>query len=267
MQGKIAIRLLAATCFLLATISVGAETSKNPRLKPLTVPFDVTLESLPPYFYGHNYLDLIKAINKNPRPKKSEFETKAEYSIRLANWRSSVLYGEVTLGSRIAIGNWFKTTEQRTVGMKTVYDAESQTMKVFFAPQCEGRPGLELLSTSKKLGTYVGQNAFGVRRNVVKYERTTICLELAERDNLPISFPVQRHVAQITDLTLNYLIVGTLRDNPLEIEPPSYQMPTIDLPTESAHTVIRLKMSPSQLWLFEPDTGKVFHRELFFSVD
>jgi hypothetical protein len=129
-------------------------------------PFDISLETLPAGFNGHDPEVLYKILaTRNTTATKGEFETTAQYQSRVGVEAARPLYGEVATDSALAF----------VVGrVESLYDADHQTLKVTvkFRKAWEGygvqTPRMSLAVKNASMGNrdYTGSNAYGAQVRV-----------------------------------------------------------------------------------------------------
>jgi hypothetical protein len=179
----------------------------------LDAPYDVaegatTIKGAP----WMDYFKLYQTLRKTKLPVKSEFETAAEFAARLeAN--PIKLYSTLTTASNISIGDFLDYDA-------TTYDAESKTMHITFnigridVERDEGATtgrGHVLFEGSKNVGSYVGQNAFGVKKRITRSVSSEMCVLMKDAEGFTSSFDVPIPVEEARDSkTLAYLFSGKL---------------------------------------------------------
>jgi len=260
MRMRSAILLLAVPLILAPCLA--AEQSKPPA-KQQTIftnkPFDVNVEKLPKDFGGTDPVGLFQALLKKPEPIKQEFETTDQFTDRHNKWLSHPLIGSVTPTSLIALA--FRPSILPSNQASFKYNADTGEMMFSLSPgRCGGLNNLTVLSTSKDLGSYVGQNAFGVKKVIKKFAVTRFCL--IGVPNIQISFPVLPEQARLEKQLARFVLIGTLRSPYTEIVT-DYDKPTLDSPEAIHWTDYVLNFNVEEVWIFSGLTGITLHRPLY----
>lgn len=257
MRMRSAILLLAVP--LISLPCIAAEQSKPLAKRQTTFsnkPFDVNVEKLAKDFSGTDPVSLFQALLNKPEPIKREFETTEQFTTRYDRWLSQPVFGSVTPTSLIALTFRPGIIPSEQASFK--YNADAGEMTLSLSPGwCGGLNNLTILSTVKNLGSYVGQNAFGVKRKIEKSTVTRFCLEGVS--NTRISFPIPSERAPAEKHSARFVLLGTLR-SPYTAIVEDRAMPTLDSPEAVRWTDFVLKFNVEEVWIFSGLTGAILHR-------
>lgn len=238
-----------------------SESKKQPKVESAfsTTPFDPSIKALPPHFLGNSFRALYKsAVMIAP---KGEFETTSEYQAR-AKRSADQTYALVINPS------------------ETRYDADSGTMYATLSPtsvyvglggQLTAAFSIEDVVTRER--KYAASNAFGASTIVTSTtsdERAILPRVGPLSTGKTFNFKVGRSEAPRLKQRLKMLIVGTLDSK----QEPALGMDgtwrgqngfhgdeaTIDEPRSWSTNYYLLRMSVSDLWLFDSATGAVLAR-------
>lgn len=247
-----------------------------PSARPVASPlwgFDPTSDALPSGYAGESPKAYILAVAKSV-PKKSEFETAAEYASKV---RSLVRDSDVAVmmrpdagatydaeagGYRVRIfgDDWMPELQESVLGGKTLYG---------------GNRGLVLGRDRRVISqrTYVARNAFGVRARVssTTEERYAFYVYRAAGNELfdytsvvTLLVPVDRRLAPALKGRLRTLVVGRINasaPDDLFIQCDEYHEATIDSPFESSVRSYLLRFDPREIWIYDSLTGTVLVKD------
>jgi hypothetical protein len=104
---------------------------------------------------------------------KGEFESTAQYEARLASWKSK----GATKKYVFVIENNGQTDDFANYTFK--YDADAEAMHLTVGSKYDDSDSLQLRSIRTVLGTYVGVNAFGVKKLITREAEETYYLKVA----------------------------------------------------------------------------------------
>lgn len=143
--------------------------AQNRKAKPkqaspfLETSFDLNQNKLSPEFLGHDYQAIASTLLKAKKQlSKSEFESESDYVSRLEKMKDLVITGNTRLTDKLVFA--FSHSEKK-------YNAESQMLTIrvendTLHSRLDGEMHFNLLDKEHRLGSYVGQNAFGVKARV-----------------------------------------------------------------------------------------------------
>lgn len=140
------------------------------------VPFDEALlksERLPSNFIGNNFEVVKSLIPSSATAPKGEFESTQAYKERLDRVGETVLINSLKLNSLLAF--------TRT-GLSAKYDADAEVLSVrvpvgqallelFLSRLPSSYRTIILSRDSQNVGAYIGQNAFGAKKEIAKVEQ------------------------------------------------------------------------------------------------
>lgn len=233
------------------------KTSQTPKaIQHIEGSFDVNTEKLPPDFRGHN---IKKVIEKWSKIDKDEFETTAQYEEKL---------------EKIGINNVLVFREDAIVR----YDADNQRLLI-------KAPWGRIIEEVTNLGSYMGQNAFGVKKKINRIDyvfyalKTRIALDFDEHfewiedKNDSYRYEIMSILPEegkrIKD-DLKWLIICKIKPADLERYNStnsitglsrSHYKATIDDPLESKRTVYFLSVEVNEVWLFNFKTGEILKKK------
>lgn len=255
---RVTTALFSAT-LLLFSLATEAEPAKQPTKRPLkfsNVPFTVDVDKIPKDFAGSDPIALLKGLLKSPEPAKREFETKDEFADRYDNWLTRNILGSLTPTSTIAFV--FSPAILPLDQVLLEYDADKAEMTFKLEPGwCEGGNNITLLSTGKEVGSYIGQNAFGVKKVIRQSEIAKFCLEGTSKTQ--VTFPMARDKAKIEKQLAKFILIGRLK-SPYAKVMESYLSPKIDSPYEVHGTSYVLKFDVKDIWIFSGLNGDILYR-------
>lgn len=200
---------LLLTLFLITAATSFPQSQRDPKTKfAITVVpaqnLDFSGGRLPSQFMPIDSAELYKAASRTlTAPEKSEFETTAQYEARIAALlRKPLLHGlsgnddfafVLKPSARSISGPLPRQHDFLTVDfLETKYDADSRQMSVSIPTDAEIGSDYKWVSAmhrSVAYGTsYVGQNAFGVRRLVRKVDTDTLEMDVEDYDWLSADY-------------------------------------------------------------------------------
>jgi hypothetical protein len=183
---------------------------------------------------------------------KGEFETTAEFEERQDKWMARPILGAVKPQSRIALSLSTQTAPNQ---MKAAYDADGGLMTVEVSRSyCGDAVGVEIFSNLKDQGSYIGSNAFGVKKVIKRTSITRYCLDGVPLD--PMQFAISRDKASQEKARLKVLVVGRLREPYVKVVE-NYSSPTITSPYEVHSTSYVLILDVDEVWVFNGTTGQI----------
>lgn len=224
------------------------------RLQFSNTPFDYSITRLTPGYRGIDALQLSKALSQNPFPTRRKFETTGELEQRQRVWTEGSLLGAITPNSLLAFG----IVPSNDGDVSIVYDADKAEMVIKISPRfCGGLNKLTLSSATKRLGSYLGTNVFGVKRMVMRSRVASLCLDGLQ--DIEVRFPVTRDSAPIKRQNARVLLIGTLTAPYIDTTE-DYSTPEFDAPSEVQFTFNVLKFRADELWVYNASTGEILYR-------
>lgn len=248
--------VLAGLLFAVAWCSAGAADKQSAaRLQYSTEQFDIASVTLPPRFEGNSAPALYQALAKPTSLKKGEFETSAQFESRRVEAWSKPYLGRISIQDAISVSVAPPGEESN---VKLTFDADRSLMNLQLSKAYTPRGCSFLLaSNSKRTGSYVGSNAFGVKANVNKYDVTSFCIGGLGDTN--ISFPIPREKAAKVKSNLRALLIGTVAP-PYTSVSEDYSAAKIDNPAEVIFRAYILHLNVEQIWVYDWTSGEVLYR-------
>jgi TonB family protein len=276
-----------ALCLFLIPFSVLAQTRHTTQAFD-TVPFDTSIDKLPPGYIGHSLVNLAQVLPNWERiAKKSEFETTADYQERYAKHRQALLFGRVRFNDLMAFSISSGDDDQLTAK----YDADlgilTVTLKLRRDVLNDNKDDpvytATWVDTSRTYGSYVGRNVFNraVRVKVVRADQFNlgVCAsdledftELNQGDSkigsyTSYAFQKSRNVAlnmgptQAREIKprLRALIIGHLSDEPYS-HTSDRDTPTINDPYDYYSHKYLIKVIPQEIWIYDVVSGLIYYR-------
>lgn len=255
--------------------------NKEKAASPLTVSFDLKTERLPANYKGTDIVNLYSILAKKAPKKKGEFESTAEYKVRVETYMKNSHY----LSNIYA----FKISETGHHGMnqlKADYNVDLQKMIIttetygFQTHIYENNRGSIIIRQNKgSSSSYTGSNAFGARRTVTSFENLQYGIALVNEDDFGI--PNERKLIFETEMPLDkakklkanigVLIIGKpylyfadednnfteSKPKRLTFETERYSSATFSSPS-SHHTQSRyINIEALSVWVYDIRTGEI----------
>lgn len=243
--------ILVFVCSIPTISQIKSKAAQTTTSKFQTTPFDSNVEKLPPNFLGHNArellpslfsfaLEIIKGCGK--------FEKTEPCQLRLNNIYERSISSKLTASDRLAF----------SIPIECDYSPNLEKVKCSISIMQTYKWSHRLMESK----TYVGQNAFGVKK-LIKYKRfENITIE---GDKIKPEF-VLEHIppsnAQILLPNLRLLILGTLLQPFVKTNPVSYK-PTLDVPNHTDGDNYSLVIAEEEVWLYDFASGKVLAKKKF----
>jgi hypothetical protein len=245
----------------------------------LAQPFEAEVVSLPPHFRGHDATKLAELMAQKVRQlEKSEYETKSQHEERLAAAKSISLTPKLTFGSRLAF----------VLPLESNFDAEKGELMIAnpfkespeWQHQCLGPEHLRTAIVWRRSvvsgGSYVGTNAFGVKKLVSRRNVYQTIIEMnpphwlqvamgGDRGSLDpyafegregVRFPMTAGEAMLFRNRLKAVAIGTL-EAPFVAECVDSNDATIDDPVDEIVHSKQLHFHLQQVLLFDESTGRI----------
>lgn len=254
--------LLAIGCSAHAANTASAQFSQEP------VP-DVIGDTFPARA-GQDFARLAHAAER--RPTKDAFETDQQFNARLAAFAALPVYGSVALNSRVAyIGPLSRDTMTSYGKLRYLYEPENELFRLCLPETLRERvPGVEdtvlpfiVSSSGKRLGSYIGSNAFGATARVIKAREQRLQLALITPEtSSPDCFvgePMSADEARLKTRGAAFAIVGRLRAPFLAITRGGDRA-TVSDPYEVERIHTDLPFDIEEVFAFDARTGVIFYR-------
>lgn len=227
-----------------------------------TPPFSLQDEVIKKGTRGVNFGQIVASIIKAKPPVKSEYETKDEFDARRVKWEEKKIYGNIGVGSRVAVIVPAVTLPFAifSEALSTEYDAETEIMKASMQSglKCNG---VMLSEATKPKREYVASNRFGAKVKVLVVEEKRECIEFGEGGKLKsakqeFSFKTQRKSAEDIKYLLHVAIIGRISAPYAQVEN-SREAPTMRFPVEKDVVTRTLVLDVDSIWLVNPFSGAV----------
>lgn len=230
------------------------------------VPFDLAANQLTPNYPGHSLVDLWGLmVERKKTMKQGEYETTPAWETRIAKLNAQPLTGTVRATSILA----FKLRQTET---SYSADSEALTITAKTADQIYDSMNKQGLSSfdsflwgysNQKSGSYIGANAFGVKRRVrVEKEMNYYLIFksgiIGEAKMLTIQ-EVKPEKARAIRPHLRVLLVGVLTD-PYIGGDKDETAATIDDPVKTSTFNFYAYFKPMAFWFYNFETGEVYYR-------
>lgn len=245
-------KLLSLFLVLLFSFSIFGQTKRPLPRKESPIlqvkPFNTSVESLPPHFEGHNArlilpslfsfaLEVINGCGK--------FETTKVCQTRLNGIYERRILGSLTASDLLAF----------SIPVECDYNAD--VVKI----TCSNSDNSYTWAHRKvESRTYMGQNAFGVKKSINYSKFENIFIETDKSHSGFTLFDMKPDKAKTIVPNLRFLIVGELITPFVKTNPVSYK-PTIDNPEHIDGNNYSVTIEMKEIWLYDFETGRVLRKE------
>jgi TonB family protein len=230
-----------------------------------TPSFSLTDETLKKGQRGVDVEKLISAILKTRPPTKSEFESKADFDLRMTKFSERKFLDDIGPGSRVAVLQSVTAFPVDDYGQKTVnvqFDAEFEVMTVEMSHQLSCDLTLKRSIVPKR--QYTATNGFGQKVVVTEVAEAHTCLTFfkeTDRVKFPelppsIEFFLSKKDAASAKPNLGVVVIGRLTQ-PFSEEERSHQRPTGTYPLEKNIVQRSIVLSVEDVWIINTATGVV----------
>lgn len=284
--------LIGGNNIITAQSSKSSHPSIRTQIKTETRPFAYkTTEDLPRNYLGHSYPDLLRSLsNREKLVGKGEFESTYDYNLRMTGINYKPLVGATNYFSRFAF-TFLPNSEQ--FQMKYDPDRNDLGITVIWTHRSEfgeytGRgTSLTWTESSRKVGSYIGRNAFNRSVRVSVYRNDSFYL-LTDANNLasigrtidnrslssPVfmsyngdfststleaAIPMSPNEARLAKVNLRILVVGHLADKSVFFHQ-SHEIPEITDPFDRHNFDYGINLVVEEVWIYDFPTGKVLLR-------
>jgi hypothetical protein len=248
-------------------------------------PFD---GKVPSHFMGNDVRQIVLSLEAHGISGKGEFETSAEYQRRLNSLEDLPIAGTLTRKSTIGIvipsarDNHLDYTYNSDLIIS--YDADKEQMHVNLISGKTMKPGetddprsLAIIwgGNEPTFRTYMGSNSFGVKIKVSEERSLVYGIAFDVPDgtwrgesdlsgtgkgiNFSFKLPVER--AKVMKSRLRALVICRIKDGEV-MEGFEHLKPTLEAPNDVFTTYKYLHIQPSEVWIFDYETGEVFTKSI-----
>ena len=277
---------------IIAQTAKSAKPSASPQIKSESRPFAYTIiDNLPPNYLGHSYGDLYRAlINREKVVTRGEYESTYDYKLRIIKLDYKPLIGTTNYQSRFAF-TFYPDSEQ--FSMK--YDPDTNDLDIVatwtrrfeFGVYPARSLSLTWSESSRKIGSYIGRNAFNrsVRVSVYRNDSFYLVTDLRNLETIGKTFdnrslsspvfmsydggsasatlkaaiPMTPNEARLAKLNLRILVVGHLAVKSIFVNQ-SRETPEITDPYDRHNFDHAINLVVEEIWIYDYPSGKVLLR-------
>lgn len=300
MVEKLTVIFLLVQLFVVAAFdtTLSAQTTKSSKKSTRTLvmsdtrPFSYTIvDDLPPYYIGHSYGELLSALTDREKvATKGEYESTFNYKVRMAKFNERPIIGTTNYRSRFAFT--FLPNEDQ-FAMK--YDPDISEMditvtwtnRIEFGGYSTPYSSLTWSESSRKVGSYIGRNAFNLALRVSVYRNDSYYLvtelpnlekigqkiasftldspvymsfkKVALSEALRASIRIPPSDARLAKINLRILVIGRLAEKSV-LYRESRDTPDITDPYDRYNFDHAINLAVEEIWLYDYKTGKVYVR-------
>lgn len=221
---------------------------------------------LPPSYKGHD-IEHIYMIFFQTLLGKGEFEKTEDYKKRLQAVNLDDVYA-------------FRVTNKDGLNLKYDPDNELLHLEIDTLTVNQIMPRIEdidsfivLKTTSKKISSYVGSNAFGAKKQIKKYDAQKYGVHVLKMQSQPqpqlydsLDFNLSISDAKKYKDNLNALIICRpyIKDDTLAFVGGYYAEPTFKVPIGISYAVSGINIELLEIWIYDFKTGKILHKESIY---
>ena len=222
-------------------------------------PIDPKVDTFPQSYVGHDLLKIVNSIN--PPAPKGEFESSAQYEVRLAAWVEKPYLGKIAPKDSIAIEiPSGQTSALSSTGFLSEYDADEEVMNanIRFSPEIGEVSWLDAFSTSKFLGESQAVTRMNVKFAVKSFEVTKLGLAFKDQQRtISVAIKMPKSEAQQRKHDLKAFVVVTLA-TPFRFQFRTNSKATLDIPVERRINFLGLSVKGSRIVFVDFKTGEVY---------
>jgi len=237
---------------------------------------DLGIDKLPPNFKGNSFKKVYKLLtDKKDKFTKGEYETTEDYNKRYSPMDLSSIYAfklESEL-SGVKIGDYNADNKSLPVFIKNFFGI----VDIVYVGGKES-PNFLINYEINRMGSYIGSNAFGAKKEISKRTRTYYALAVDNHDAIK---PDWKNWYDDLDLTLNVaelevqdaknlkanlavLVVCKAYDESMLTHYDTRRgEPKIDYPYDDIINGYWINVKVLELWLYNYKSGKVYLKEKF----
>lgn len=295
--------IIAALCILtlpVASFGKGTPAKKGGGKSAFScTPLDLSLERLPAGYQGQNIIGLsLSLLRETKTLEKGEFEKQADHEARLAKVVTAPLPAGLNCGEKLDRNSLFAFIAFDGVTQR--YDPETGTMDIYIPgftitnntvdhamiaieegrekPRYFGDSALAFKSkqVSENLGTYIGHNAFGAKKQIGTFRDTIFTIATPgsisirevlseEKDekrygnNLSFSIPMPVAKAKSAKEDGRILFIGKLLFPYLGLDD-RRSAPTFDSPIDITETTYSIAFDLQQIWYYNLKSGEIYKK-------
>jgi len=293
--------------FFFIVLSISSQAQKVKITKSKTsqiIPINYNWERLPDNFHILNGNELYSSISNTFKLSKSEFETTKNFEQRKKQRLIQPIVGNLTVDSTLYVEI---IQNKEDILNPCEYNADTQELSVNFGftstfevtvlnynndyfqsirdslpySQRNNYPSLSMLKIyqrEKDLGSYKGQNAFGVKKTVDKYLYTQIYLVLQDSssfipkrffsnnvsiksflEDIILKFPIEPNNAKEAKKNLKIIAFLKLYE-PYFDEDTKHDPATIDLPVSITEERYFIFANIEKIWFYNSTTRQIYHK-------
>ncbi|HEX8845961.1 MAG TPA: energy transducer TonB [Pyrinomonadaceae bacterium] len=242
-------------------------------------PFNKNVEDLPPNYLGNSYAEILVALMKQgPIEGKGEFESTIDYKARMERLKSKPLAGPITRNSLLAF-----IIRPDGEQMSVKYDADLTALDAVLKWRRYETSGatytLKSSENSKYVASYIGRNAFNVKRRIQVYRNDDFYIgtntikplrsdetgrvysikSFTEEPTFNTSIILPPSEARIAKGNLRALIICRLADQPL-YQNKDHDTPEITDPYDRYNFTHVLIVVPEEIWFYDLPSGRVYEK-------
>jgi len=289
-----AIRAVMVVCVALLSLPISGQQKPAPQRSTRTIRYPYSLTAftgdVPPHFQG-NDLKAIAAVLASRFAERGEYETTAQYNLRIQKASSAVISDGIPNDSRLAFvfptDEALRTDWEAKSAIDPVYDADKEAFDVSIrvTPTVRGLDlnapeGLSMIwsKDSESSDKHSATNGFGAVASVTESTSTHHALSFAASSiflgrsasgtDVPISLVARVDAARAQSVKpqLRVLVICTIAASSPTSEADAFHSASLEAPIESQDTYKYLHVVPSEFWIFNSATGEVFGKTTRFQI-
>lgn len=214
---------------------------------------------LPPAYKGHDFKKIflrLSAVNKD------EFEKTVDYEKRLKAINLEDVYAlrifDKDSGLNVAVA--YNPDSER-------FNVKINTSDIFAGPHNFPISPFVALKTTHKFSSYIGTNAFGAKKEIIKDEGAKEGVRIVNNDLSVISFGMSIKDAKKYRNNVDILLICKPyidENNILSFTGIQSTEPTFDFPMDTSYSISGINVELLEIWVYDFKTGKILHKESFY---
>lgn len=241
---------------LLVAMAPGPAAAQNKnRARFQSGPLPVEIENVGPFWEGHDIASLVAHLAKVG--DRGEFETTEAFTSRQERLFSTYAYGKVRITDRIAVSSLLFRRDTIDFWPHYRYDPDNEVFQL-----CVGERQYEYRRDEKVRGSYIGSNAFGVKKKITQRRILSIRITFAGTsmpDPCFVPVSMSRANAKRNTELAGWALIGQLERPYLSVQSDSTS-PTITYPFQDETTEFLLVLKVEEAIAFDVKSGRVFYR-------